>query len=266
MTVHLKRLAVLAVLLPLGACATKRDLRDLQVELRAHTARQDSANRAITRLLRATQDSLFLYSDQVFNFRGDMANRLGVIEDQLVRLGELTGQSQRSLAALRDQIQTQRAPAPVRQDPRPVGGTVGEEAGDGDPTPQTIAGVAEEPEAVFNLAMAQFNRGSYRVANFAFRRFLEEYPDHALAPKAHLRLAELLATENSLDDAAREYLKVRELFPTSEEVPEALFKAGALYLEMENFDLARQYLEQVVNTYPDGPFAQMAQDRLSDIP
>lgn len=264
MMIRARRLVVLASLLPLGACATKRDLRDLQTEIRANAARQDSIYIALDRLIRSTRDSVMVYSDAVFNFRGDINNRLQIMEDQLLRLGELTGQSQRSLAGLRDQIETQRRVEATRPPPT-IPQRDSTQAAEGE-VDRTFAGVQESAEEMYNAALEQFNRGSFNVAGMAFRRFLEQYPTHALASKAHLKVGELMTQSNDLEGAAAEYLKVRERFPNSPDVPEALYRAGALYLEMENFPRARQYLEQVVNTYPDHAVAQLAQDRLSDIP
>ncbi|MGI9628858.1 MAG: tol-pal system protein YbgF [Longimicrobiales bacterium] len=252
-------LIALALVLPLTACATKRDLRDLQSEVRALSLRQDSAFLAIQRMNRVSQDSLSVYSDVLFQLRGDLNNQLLNIQDQLIQLGELAGQSQRSLAGMRDQLEDQRRQA-SQPPPRPTGGTPGQ----GDVIPGATG--AGEPAEAYNVAATQYNRGNYSVATLAFRRFLQDFPDHELAPSAHLRLGEMLESESRLEEAALEYLEVRRLFPTSEAVPDALFRAGAVYLEMENFDLARQYLEQVVNTYPDHPIASLAEERLQDIP
>lgn len=254
---RLFRLLALASLLPLVACATKRDVRDLQSEVRALALRQDSAVLALQSTNRNLRDSLSVVSDALFEMRGDLNNQMLSVQDQLLRIGELTGQSQRSLAGLRDQMEQQRrelAAPPVVARP--------DSADAQDPQ---IPGV-EDPQDMYNAAVSMLNRGNFTVATMTFRRFLEENPNHDLAPSAHIRLGELLTQENRLEEAAAEYLKVRELFPTAAEVPDALYRAGAVYLEMENFDLAQQYLETVVNSYPDHAVATLAQERLRDIP
>lgn len=252
---HSRVLAVVC-LLPLAACATKRDIRDLQTEIRTLAVRQDSAVLALQATNRSLRDSLNAVSNLLFQFRGDANNQMLTIQDQLLRLGELTGQSQRSLAGLRDQLDQQRRQAAAPPQRTPPGQPGSEE--------DVVPG--DDAHDMYNTGVSQFNRGNFTVAANVFRRFLEEFPTHELAPSAHLRLGELLAQENRLEEAAEEYLKVRELFPTASEVPDALYRAGAVYLEMENFELARQYLEIVVNSYPDHAVATMAEDRLRDIP
>ena len=248
----------------------KSDVRDLQTEMRAMMLRQDSAyialHQAIQRANGETRDTLNAYAETLFQFRGDVTNNLLDIQAQLLQLGELTGQSQRSLAGLRDQLEDQRRQLAARPVPQTeTDPAVADDQGASDES-DLLPGTADERDEVFNTAVANMNRGNFTVARIAFARFLEEYPDDALAPAAHLRLGELMSRENRFEEAAEEYLKVRERFPTAEEVPEALFRAGAAYLDMENFELARQYLEQVINTYPDSGVATMAQDRLGDIP
>jgi tol-pal system protein YbgF len=257
-------LLALLLLLPLGACATKRDVRDLQAEMRSLAMRQDSAVLALQATNRSLRDSISTLSEFLFEMRGENNNQMLAIQDQLLRIGELTGQSQRSLASLRDQVEQQRrqqlaAPPPPVTRPDSTGPDESVLPGTGGPA----RGNADE---MYNAAMTQYNRGSLSVARSAFQQFLSQFPNHTLAPSAHIRLGEIYATENRLEEAAAEYLKVRERFPDSNEVPDALYHAGAAYLEMEDFALARQYLETVVNSYPDHPAAQLAQDRLNDIP
>jgi len=250
------RVLAIACVLPLAACATKRDVRDLQTEVRALAMRQDSAVLALQATNRSLRDSLNVVSNLLFQFRGDVNNSMLTIQDQLIRIGELTGQSQRSLAGLRDQLDQQR-----RQATAPTPRTTPQQPG-----AQDDLVVGDDAQDLYNTGVSLFNRGNFTVATNVFRRFLEEFPAHELAPSAHLRLGELLAQENRLEEAAEEYLKVRELFPTASEVPDALYRAGAVYLEMEDFERARQYLEMVVNSYPDHAVARLAEDRLRDIP
>ena len=257
------RLLALLLLMPLGACATKRDVRDLQAEMRSLAMRQDSAVLALQATNRSLRDSLSVLSEFLFEMRGETNNQMIGVQDQLLRIGELVGQSQRSVAGLRDQFEQQRrqqlaAPPPVA---RPDS-----TADDESVVPGTGGRACSNADEMYNAANTQFNRGSYSVARGAFQQFLSQCPNHALAPSAHIRLGEILAQENRLEEAAIEYLKVRERFPNAAEVPDALYRAGAAYLEMENFDLARQYLETVVNSYGDHAIAELAQERLNDIP
>ena len=56
------------------------------------------------------------------------------------------------------------------------------------------------------------------------------------------------------------------MFPTSDRIPAALYRAGVLCIELEDYDRAREYLERVINTYPDDRFAEQALEKLDEIP
>lgn len=250
--------ACLAVPL-LSGCATKGDMRDLQSEVRRLYERQDSILMRLEALTRANRDSILTMSDVVFDLRGDLGQQLGEIRNQLVTLQELTGQNQRSLAALRDQVEARTRLAPPSQ---PATDTMSEGGGGGPSEGRTTGGA----EDLYNAGITQFNRGSFLTARRAFERFLETYPTHALAPDAHFYLAQTLVQEGRFQEAVQEFQRVPEMFPGSPRVPQALYRIGILYLEeLDDTAEARRYLERVVNSYPDSGVAELAQQRLREI-
>ncbi len=256
---------LLLILLALGlsGCATKRDLKDLQAEIRILASRQDSAFARLAAVTIEGRDSLSSLSRDQFEagvqLRGEVSMRFLGIEEQLITLQELTGQSQRNIAALRDQFETRRerltGPPPVNQDSS-AGGVMGEEI-----AAPRAGGAAE----IYSAAVTQFNRGSFSTARIAFGRFLTAYPNHSLASEAKFYLADILVQENRLDEAIDAFLEITELFPTAARAPFALYRIGVLYIELEDLDQARSYLQRVVNTYPDSGAALVARERLEDI-
>lgn len=270
-----------AVLLPLlvllvggglTGCATKGDLRNVRGEIQELQASQDSLFQLLLRLERATQDSLRAQSDVLFSLRGDLNRQLLDVQEQLVTIQELTGQSQRSLAGLRDQLEARRNAA---QRPPPAGPTPDTTEAGGEPggaQPAEAGGAME----LYNVARRQFNRGSNTTARRAFERFLESYPNHRLAPDAHFFLADILSQEAQGPDgdlreegtrqAIERFLEIPELFPASSRVPEALYRAGLLHMQLEENDEARSLFERVVNSYPETTAANLAQMRLDELP
>ncbi len=263
------RIGVLAAGLFMGACATKRDLEYIQMEVRALGVRQDSVLEALSRSVHETHlvamDSIAALSDGLFDLRGDVSNRLVAIQDQQLIIGEILGQSQRSMAAMREEFNSERqriaeqlAARVPEEDSVEGGGSSAEQA--------TPAGNDDRAEDIYNTGVRQSNRGNYTTARRAFEGFLDEYPNHDLAPSAYLHLGALVSQGDELEEAVDLYLKVPELFPTAEEVPDALYRAGLLCIELEDDARARQFLERVVNTYPEHRNAELARSRLEDIP
>lgn len=257
---------LLALAAPLLAgCATKGDLRDLQTEVRRLNQRQDSLLREVRVLLEANQDSLRGQGDVLFDIRGALGQQLADIQSQLATLQELTGQTQRNLAALRDQLEARRGgfgqPAAQPGDSLEEGG--GAQEGGAPPEQQPRAGGAEE---LYNAGITQFNRGSFLTARRAFERFLQTYPTHSLAPDAHFYLAQTLVQEGRFQEAVESFQRIPEMFPGSSRVPQALYRIGILYLEeLDDVQEARRHLERVVNSYPDSGVAELAQERLDEI-
>lgn len=251
--VFLLALAVLVVSTP--ACATKRDVRELRDVLVDGIQRQDAALADISRELEALQDTVEIQSDMVVDTRGGLAREMRQIQDQLSRLTELTGQIQRTLAALRDQ---------VNEFERPVVGTV-RPPGSGSTLVGTPVSGGGDADQAWETARSQFNRGQLGTAKFAFEGFVQLYPEHDNAPVALYLLGDILEQEGRLEEALQGFLRVRELFPTSDRVSEALYRVGALYVLLGDEDQARQYLRRVIATYPGTAAAALAQEKLREI-
>ena len=199
----------------------------MSTQIAALSLRQDrliGELEGITASMAESQDSLGALTSQLFQVRGDLALELRRIQDQLVTLEELTGQTQRVIASLRDQLASNRQPAP--------------------------------PPAIVD---------SLGTARRAFERFLDQFPNHRLAPDAHFFLADILVQENRLDEAKDAFLRIPELFPTAQRVPWALYRVALLEIEMDNMEGAREYLNRVVNTYPSSGVAELARERLQEI-
>ena len=257
-------------MVPLGACATKRDLLDLQSEVRVLSARQDSAFATLQRSVdegnRAAMDSVRLLSELMFNFRGDANGSLREIQRQQDDFRELLGQNQHMLDQMGDEMdvqwqQLEQRIARVAEEGDTVeGGEV--EVSD----PAEPPGTAAEEQALYDQAVTNLERGLNTSALRGFTQFLELYPRSNLAPAAYLHRGELLTVEGRRDEAIAAYLEVPRMFPTSDRIPEALYRAGVLCIELEDYDRAREFLERGINTYPDDRLAERAREKLDEIP
>jgi tol-pal system protein YbgF len=249
-----RAVAVAAALLLSAGCATKRDLRDLRAEIRALSARQDTILAALARQNTVTQDTLRQQTNQLFEIRGDVSRQLQRIMDDLSRLTELTGQNQRAIASIRDQLEGLRmraaAPAPVGE--AIVGGQPG-----GDP------GAAE---GLYATAMGLYGEPSTRgTALNAFRDFVQQYPNHERAPDALWYMGDVLAQQEQTEAALDAFDRVLELHPASARVPDALYRKALLLIEEGERDEARTLLERVVESYPASMSAAPARAVLREL-
>lgn len=249
-----------ALLLASG-CATKGDLRRLQDEVGGQATRQEAQLRDLSADIRALQDSFgvqsALQSEMVVDTRGGIARELRDMQTQLSQLTALTGQIQRSLVALSERVRVEG-----------MGVTTSDQRADPDSLAAVIGRGGTAPvdcDAAYEAAIIQFNRSAWGTARQAFGIFLENCHEHPLAPRAQFNLASALEEDDRLDQAIEEFLRVRELYPSEEEVPMALYRIALIYVRLGNEDEAVVYLERVIATYPGTDMASLAEAELREI-
>jgi len=248
-------LAVAAVS-TLGGCAMKSDIRVLQTEIRTLTVRQDSLITELRIATASTQDTLRTQSGQLFDFRGEITRLLRETREELGQMRALTGENQRGIAALRDQLARGGMPA--------AGGTAGGGMMGGS---EGVPGVGGGSNALqlWEAATQQLSRGQLNTAQRAFQQFLDEHPNHDRAPDAYFFLADIMVQQGQSQQALRAFEEVQSRFPNSSRVPDALYRIALLQIEAGNVNQARQTLQRIVNTYPDTAIALIARDKLEEI-
>jgi len=102
------------------------------------------------------------------------------------------------------------------------------------------------------LAAQQFTE-----AREAYRNVVERYPDTAAAERAQQSL-DRLATDPDLRAAMK---KVQ-----AAEQAERWYDIGSRFARSELFDMAREYLEKVIQEYPASTAAEQARARLKELP
>jgi tol-pal system protein YbgF len=264
-----RALGVVAAAVFLGGCATKSDVRSLQIELRdelrAQAARQDSLLALLRRETASTQDTLLrTQSDQLFDFRGDITRVLQALQQGQARLEAMVGENQRGIAAMRSQGVVAGRPtgaAPLVDVGPSTGPVAGATGGN-----ETVAGVGGgNADQLYNIARDQDQRGSLAAAQQAYEQFLADYPNDARAPDGYWFLGDLLERQNRPDDALEKFQEIPTRWPTAARVPATLFRIARIQVDLGDRDDARATLERLVNTYPDSDMASFAREMLEDL-
>jgi tol-pal system protein YbgF len=265
--------AVWLALVALGGCASKGDLRRVEEQVmlgRADNQRSDSARAAqladLIRVQRHIADSLDAVgrqvgqlSAQLASVKGDVSNDLISIQEQLVQIQALTGQSQVRLTELQTQLdarseQLNAAPAPAGTDTTAAGPPPG--------GPGVLTGPSAEQ--MYAASLQQLRRGSPGTARLGFRELLRQYPTHPRAPDATYFIGETFAAE-APDSAAVYYAKVVDSFPRSPRASSSLYKLGLLAERRKDVERARAYYQRVLQNYPRSDEAALARDRLKTL-
>jgi tol-pal system protein YbgF len=257
------------LLLPLialvaSACfATRNDVRLLQTDMlasRAEAARADSARArqiaqiaaTLTTTLGALSDSVRDVSTRLDRFKGDTRTDLYNVQQQLLQVQELTGQSQRRINDLRAELE--------RRSEQIAAGTPATPATPGDttrpPPPQT------GPAQLYQIARQQLDQGSYGTARAGFQELLRLYPTSDLAPDALHFVAESYAAEMNLASADSAYTQVLTRYPRSSRAPSSLYKLGISLAKQGKKSDARAAMDRVTREYPQSDEAELAREWL----
>ncbi|MEP7348250.1 MAG: tetratricopeptide repeat protein, partial [Gemmatimonadaceae bacterium] len=225
-------LLLVGVTLTAGCFATRNDVRILQgdvLAMRGEISRADSARARqlagvatqMMSVLSTLSDSARATSVRIDRLRGDTKTELYDIQQQLLQIQELTGQSQRRLQDLRAQMEerAQQAPAPA-----PV--TTDSAAAAGGVNLQPALPTAPGPNQLYQLSQDQMRRGSYSTARAGFQELVRLYPTSDLAPDALYWSAEAFAAEGNRVASDSAYSDVLTRYPRASRAPTALYKLG----------------------------------------
>lgn len=257
----LARFASIGLLVTAGCFATRSDVMVLQNDIaavRAEHLKTDSARSvqlaAAIAVLTGLRDSLQTVSMRVGKFQGDVQGQMYAVEQQLLQIQELTGQSQRRLQELRATVE-QRAPEPVM--PREMPGAA--------PAGPPPASAAPGPNQLFQLSLDQLRRGGTGAARAGFQELLRQYPTADVAADAQFYIAETYATEGNAVAADSAYAAVASTYPSSQRAPTALYKRAIALQAAGQTANARALLESVVTRFPRSDEAALARERLRAI-
>jgi tol-pal system protein YbgF len=242
-----------AGLVGLAGCVTKGDVQRVQDDValfKAETSRRDSVRAAqlgeVIRVQQRIMDSLTSGRKAVGQLRGDLASDLYNIQQQLVQLQELTGQSQQRLSELRTQLEAR-----------------GEQLATTTSSDTTRPGAASAASAdqMYEASLAQLRRGSTSTARLGLREMLRLYPTSERAGDALYFIGQSFAAENP-DSAAAYYGQVVQKYPASSRAGSALYNLGLLAERRKDTKKAKDAYQRVVQKYPQSDEAALARDRL----
>jgi tol-pal system protein YbgF len=255
------RLAPAALALATGACfATRTDVRILQEDIasvRASTLKADSARAAQIAQVAATlgevTDSIRSANARLARLHATVQGDLRGIQEQLLQIQELTGQSQKNLIDWRAQMEeraAQTAPSPVAPVP---GDTTAPAAGQ--PAPPG-------PATLYKLAFDQMSRGSHGTARTGFQDLLTQYPTSPLAADAQYYIGETLQAEGNTAAADSVFTLVVSTYPNAPRAATALYKHGLFLQKAKREREARQAFQSVIDKYPRSDEAALAREQL----
>jgi tol-pal system protein YbgF len=290
-------LAALALPVAAGACALRSDVTTLRLQLdeqHRQAVRADSVHAAslgaVARLVQTLIDSLNAQEAMLGRVRADLRLELLNVEQQLVQIQELTGQSQQRLTELRSRLDesgqqlaqlipaanaaaaaAQGGGAPARAD---SGAAAGPPQASGQPGPQAApkpapaAAAPPEPTAdqLMEISLQQLRRNSPGTARAGFAEFLRRFSQHPRAVDAEFFTGEAWTADGNADSAAAAYQRVIQRYPASPRAATSLYRLALRALQAGKRDEARTLLTRLTTSYPASDEAALARERLRALP
>jgi tol-pal system protein YbgF len=128
-------------------------------------------------------------------------------------------------------------------------------------TPEPPNGVDRSRE-IYNTAYRDLNRGNYQLALQSFRQFLKQFPNTDLSDNAQYWIGEILYDQGRFSNAIEEFEKVIKWYREGDKVSAALLKIGYSYLNMQEVEQGKLYLEEVIRDFPNSREANLAKGRI----
>lgn len=121
----------------------------------------------------------------------------------------------------------------------------------------------EAEEAYFYLGLIRMRIGSYKDARGDFRAIVDKFPDGAFAQRAFLGTGDCFFLEDNFSKAAEVYKSFLENYPKSDVLHIAYFRLGQTNLKLGNWQIAKNYLNQLKERFPDSLEAKQTDELLS---
>lgn len=119
-----------------------------------------------------------------------------------------------------------------------------------------------DERAAYQKAFDMLKEGRYKMANTAFKDFIDRYPGSSYAGNSQYWLGESNYVTRQFEQAVIEFSAVLKKYASSNKVPDAMLKLGYTYYELGRFAEARQILERLKRRDPKATAARLAGKRL----
>lgn len=123
----------------------------------------------------------------------------------------------------------------------------------------------EGEESLYDLAMAELGKESYREARALFQQYLTRFPEGETAGDAQFYVGETYRKEGDFEAAIQAFKQVYESHRESSRMPEALLGIGDCLSELGECDKAKKVYGLIARDAKDSPQVPVATERLKEL-
>ncbi|OLB60872.1 MAG: hypothetical protein AUI11_12070 [Acidobacteria bacterium 13_2_20CM_2_66_4] len=214
-----------------------------------------------TRLDQQTEASRKAMADQklvIDNLSNDVRVVREKLDDNNVRLGSLSQEVDALRQAVQQCIARPTAPA---SEPADAAATPAATAG-----PPASPTVVASPTQMWDTAWADYTSGQYDLAVLGFDAYIKTFPKSDMADDAQVYICNAYLNDGKNDKAVEACDVAIRTYPKGNAIPEAYLRKGQAQLNLRDAGGARATWEALIRNFPDSAMAQMAQNRLNQLP
>lgn len=119
---------------------------------------------------------------------------------------------------------------------------------------------AGSPTEVYLQAFGDYASGRYQAATHGFETFLQRFPNNSYASNAQFWLSDCYFNQQQYALAIQEFERVLNDYPSAPKSPDALLKIAIAKLQLGETDEARQAVDTLTRRYPKSTATQKAQE------
>jgi len=116
------------------------------------------------------------------------------------------------------------------------------------------------PTEVYLQAFGDYASGRYQAAVRGFETFLQRFPNNSYASNAQFWLGDCYFNQQQYPLAIQEFERVLNEYPSAPKSPDALLKIAISQLQLGATDEARQAVDSLSQRYPKSTATQKAQE------
>ncbi len=242
-------------------CASKKEMTQVKDDLLYIRLRMDalqSENGKMMELLRDLNKSITDLQDESYRTKADLIAEMSSLREQTQFLQGLlddTGdRMSRLLHTVQDRSPTDTIPDSSRETRL-------------QPTDSPAEKPADDlqPKALYDAAYLDLSRGNYDLALKGFNEYLKLFSRSQYADNAQYWVGEIYYARKEFERAFNEFNRVATDYPQGDKVAAALLKMGYCLINLNDKSGAREYMNRVIETYPNSAEAGLARSRIGEL-
>ena len=115
---------------------------------------------------------------------------------------------------------------------------------------------------LWSNSMRLLDNSRYSEAAENLRLLILSYPEGSYTGDAYFWLGEIYLVQEMLEDSLEIFSSFVKKFDDHSRIPDALYKIAAVNINLDKFDLAENFLQEVISNYPNSGAALLAEQDL----